>query len=633
MTAVMNPRLDVRLNNEKDDQFTISFQPSLLNSEKFEFSVNVKNVEEYPNDHMFQFALKSSSESEIGVGLLESLSEIDTHGTIKQLIESAGSILAHRATYGATSIRVPDDKTTVVAVLGSSDLANNDWFASDFCLLHKALGGTAKQEVWLTCDSLPDLVKTYKELLHGSPRRTPRRVVFDKNSEDFTMQVDADKLAGAFLEQVEQASLNVFPGERILIVMIAHGQRVTGDLEIGDEYVTRAQVELRLAGIKNGVEITIISTSCFSGIWAMPFKNPRITVLAASTADQPSYSFPASESGYCRGGPFVQTVVNEFARLLQDREEPLDDLQDYPQTDILNRTIRISDVQCKTPCSTPVGQFKSYANRVLDSVKTLQQHPATITFHDEIGEQQASKVLGGSKSSDEITTLFRIGAVLELPKEANYSSIPLAVERVTSQRKTAGKLGPWAVKAQTLYELHAKQSPGPDGLVENISVSRYAARVAEGILPENKCKELVRQIQMRMQSDDEAQRIVTMLSKNFRQDLPQITNWCRTNQTWKTPALEAERKYQPALATFPCRDIRYTKPLHFISWAATECDAAVKELEDVVQSSLSPQPVVAARDGKHRESVLSTSVSMYDLTSFASHLSTTATNVFQIFTP
>lgn len=60
------------------------------------------------------------------------------------------------------------------------------------------------------------------------------------------------------------------------MVIVAHGQKFTGDVYLGldtdtleNHTVSRTEIEASLAS-PNGVDITIISTACFSGLWILP---------------------------------------------------------------------------------------------------------------------------------------------------------------------------------------------------------------------------------------------------------------------------------------------------------------------------------------------------------------------------
>jgi hypothetical protein len=499
--------------------------------------------------------------------------------SIKKTLKSVGSRLAMHARYSTDSFEVPDDKTILVAVLGSYDLTSDDWLASDFCLFHQALGGTAKQETWFTCASLLDVVKAHGPIIHGSPYRKPRRIVFDDTSKDFTTCVTPISITSSFLASLQTAAEHAVSGDHILVIIVAHGCKDTGDIAVGNEFISRDTLEMSFAGIDNGVEITIVTTACYSGIWAVPFANSRATIMAATTGKHQSFSFSASDSGFARGGFFAEAIVDATSGLLQARSHTLESIETPSLGSVLMKAVSVRDLASKT-ASSSYGLFNSYAKRVIASVKQRQHNiPATISYSPETGSKQAAEVLGGN---GELSTLFRIAAVLELPKEANFSSIACSVGKVTTQQKTAGVFeDPWAARARLLYEQLASRSPGHDGSAGNIQITRYASRVAMGVLPEKKCEELARQIWQRFRSDDQAQGIVSALGLAFGKELPRIVDW-----DWDAHLWVSNVNYGSVVSKLQPQDPTYDKPSAFINWAATQCDATVEQLGVIIDDTL-----------------------------------------------
>ena len=77
------------------------------------------------------------------------------------------------------------------------------------------------------------------------------------------------------------AAANASRGVRIVFLIVAHGLRINGGILVGTRHngkqrrVSRAQIGSWLAGAPKGVEFTIITTACFSGLWAVPFTKLR----------------------------------------------------------------------------------------------------------------------------------------------------------------------------------------------------------------------------------------------------------------------------------------------------------------------------------------------------------------------
>jgi hypothetical protein len=380
-----------------------------------------------------------------------------------------------------------------------------------------------------------------------------------------------------------------------MVIIVAHGKDTNGDVEIGNESISRSVLESTFAGVDGGVNITILTTTCYSGVWAVPFTNPRVTAFAATTSDQPSPAVSASDNGYVRGGLFADALVTEFSQLLQGRSDASDIVEIQQMGNVLTKTVSVSNLTSKTVLSEPHGLFSSeYAQRVIESVKKRQcDTPATTWRSPETATKQTAEVLDGN---NELSTLFRIGAVLELPKEANFSCIALAAGSSTTPPKTPGlqHKGYWARRAYQLYQQLALRSPGLDNRPNNLNISRFAKRVADGVLPEERCEQLARQIDLRFQTDDKAQAVVSAMTSSlgFMGHIPHITDW-----DWDMHDCTVTNEYRAAIAAFQSLDTTYHKPRAFIKWAANQCNPSVQLLQKVIQETLLVAHGVRHEDG------------------------------------
>jgi hypothetical protein len=136
----------------------------------------------------------------------------------------------------------------------------------DFCLFHKELGGTAKQETWLTFASLLDVVKAHGPIIHSSPYYKPQHIVFNDTSKNFTTPVTPIGIANSFLTSLQMAADHTVPGDCILGIIVTHGHKGTGNIIIGNEFISQDTLEMSFVGIDNSVKITIVTTACYSGI-------------------------------------------------------------------------------------------------------------------------------------------------------------------------------------------------------------------------------------------------------------------------------------------------------------------------------------------------------------------------------
>jgi hypothetical protein len=131
-----------------------------------------------------------------------------------------------------------------------------------------------------------------------------------------------------------------------------------------------------------------------------------------------------------------------------------------------------------------------------------------------------------------------------------------------------------------LYKQFALRSPGLDDRAGNIQITSYASRVAIGVLPENKCEELVRQIWQQFRSDDQAQGMVLTLGLLFRKELPWMVDW-----DWNAHQWVSKVDYSGVVSKFQPQDPTYNKPTAFIDWAATQCDVTVVQSRIIIDNS------------------------------------------------
>jgi hypothetical protein len=519
-----------------------------------------------------------------------------TSMTVQEALDAVAPVLALSLRFH--TFKVPSNKTYVVSVLGSANFVDDDWFLADYCLLHKALGGTAKQEVWLTCSDICGFVKKYGPVRHGCPYHKPRRVVHDDSSDTFTQFVDPSRLADKFIKCLQSTAHEAISGEQILVIMIGHGSYL-GDVELGSSFVSRDMVELALAGMREGVEVTIVTTACYSGLWAIPFENGQATVLSAGGGPNVSYSFPTSESGCNWGGFFAEVVVDELSSVAQGlRISSGPDLPVPTFGSMITQTISIPDINSG---ATDNIAFKPYVAQVITRLRNQRTTPAAVSFSGRSEVGQTVEVLGGSGN---LSTLLRVGAVLDLPREAEFSSGGLAASNLFPQHKTARvNENIHAAHARILLEEWSGRTPGSSQMSRNTSISKLAKRLERGILDDEGCKLLGQRLLGRFRCDEEAQRIVNHLYFKFKKHAPDITFWDEESVGY--PKNGFDRRYGSILKHL-CIEV-YDKPAHFVAQSAMDCGATVADVERIINCGV--RTVVATMTQSHCTAPLSTSMS------------------------
>ncbi|KAF8162415.1 hypothetical protein K438DRAFT_296567 [Mycena galopus ATCC 62051] len=211
---------------------------------------------------------------ESGLPLLLSFNLLPTYTT---MADSA-------RTHNPSAIPLPNQKTRVVCVLGPSNLDDdeNESIVADFALLYDAFGGTAASETWLTSQNLHQDAENQgeRQILHGCIPQ-PSRVVFNEDTPRF-YSVVADPF-----EAFDKLLRNVVPkakrDERIIVIICAHGSRYDDSVHLGRRMFSKARMQGILCQSK--APITIISTACHSGLWAVPHR-ALSKLFSASTGNQ-----------------------------------------------------------------------------------------------------------------------------------------------------------------------------------------------------------------------------------------------------------------------------------------------------------------------------------------------------------
>lgn len=229
-----------------------------------------------------------------------------------------------------TTHTLPDvsANTRIVAVVGLQQKVaapqEDGWFLSDFFAFWNMLQGATSVQTWLHCLDLDGLVKEHGRYLHGNPFKE-RKVVLDKDILDMAKksphgpkQVGHTLLISNFQKQIRQECLAAQksgnPNESVLILIFGHGD--------GDNFGIYPGSDKNLFDIKSferatrsmKVNVTILSTACFSGGWAC---SPRLntTTLAAAADNQVSKSWAYSgSSGRACGSMFTTAIIEKLTR-------------------------------------------------------------------------------------------------------------------------------------------------------------------------------------------------------------------------------------------------------------------------------------------------------------------------------
>ena len=229
---------------------------------------------------------------------------------------------------------IPDvnERTRLLAILGNTDpdpFDGDGWMYSDFCLLNQLLRDQGAEQVWLHATDFDAAVHKFGPILHGQPHRKRKTVYSLGMTLGHLRHCSITQLKRTFLEELARMGADSVPGDRILIILVGHGNQQPfglcisdvqdGDPEFESHYLlTRSDVDGILGRLNPMISQCIISNSCFSGAWLCSSGN-RSSMVAVSD-EGTSGSFDQSASGGCRGGYFTAALADTL-RAHQASEE------------------------------------------------------------------------------------------------------------------------------------------------------------------------------------------------------------------------------------------------------------------------------------------------------------------------
>ncbi|EFQ99549.1 hypothetical protein MGYG_02562 [Nannizzia gypsea CBS 118893] len=262
----------------------------------------------------------------------------------------------------------------ILAVCGISDGFDNlaspkkdGWFYSDFFAFHTLLHGQGASQKWCCSDQPSALLQKYGPYLHGNPY-TQRRVVLNQylleTELDDVCVIPSPSLLSGFLDILREESASALQLKQPLILFIfAHGDETTKSVTIGGEassdedmsYSNESEYDMSISTVASivdpSVDLTIISTACFSGGWAVT-SILDATVLSAAGVNRPSESWAKSSSlSRACGNIYASALIKALAMETSDEQQ----LASQP----IPHDITTSSAQDET--STPDMQAKTFS--------------------------------------------------------------------------------------------------------------------------------------------------------------------------------------------------------------------------------------------------------------------------------
>ena len=209
---------------------------------------------------------------------------------------------------------------------GQASPYNDGWLISDFFLFYHLFSGTAAEQSWLTCVEPDCLVYQYGEYAHGDPASDCKVVLDASSTQDGNMPnvlvSPAEHLRDILLETIRQACRDEAASENprpILLLIFGHGATTFG-ITVGSGTHNVFNIEdlrtaIKGAGGPRKLQITLLTTSCYGGSWAIT-PNLNITTVTAATELDESTSWPQSSSiGRMSGSHFATAVATTLTRM------------------------------------------------------------------------------------------------------------------------------------------------------------------------------------------------------------------------------------------------------------------------------------------------------------------------------
>lgn len=272
---------------------------------------------------------------------------IQQGSTENALIYSSHTYLSHCA--------IPDitRKTIVVGVCGAHDCPDpntpgqgyshpglDGWFWSDWALFHHLLRGTSDDQTWIAGVNPADLVKRYSRFVQGDPgtvdyhgnhKPSDRRVVLDASTLptfDDVLVFPQNTLRDQTLSEIRAACQRALAGSpedpaHVLLLFFGHGEIEDSSVNIGaqdpnkpeeQDLISPEDVQAVISEKgKRRVPVTILSTSCWAGRWALI---PDVTTFLASDLQNVSnlWSAMPSQLGSIGGSHMATAIVKALAR-------------------------------------------------------------------------------------------------------------------------------------------------------------------------------------------------------------------------------------------------------------------------------------------------------------------------------
>ncbi|KAJ9216051.1 hypothetical protein DTO166G4_2295 [Paecilomyces variotii] len=210
--------------------------------------------------------------------------------------------------------------------------------ATDFAIIGKKFIADGLNPTCLSGTNLQDITNMFGPFLFGREDLRARVPIYDSQEAMRPFyRLEAHGLKPHIMNWIRFVSGQVRPGDRIIIVLIGHGNKKDGAITLSPqhakpEFLSKAEMVRALSILPPKVRLLIVNEACYSGTWAMiaPDVGAQRDVLVetAATLGEQSWSY-TSGPGRNRCSLFGAAFVEE--------------LTTYPEGRISQRRSRIVD--------------------------------------------------------------------------------------------------------------------------------------------------------------------------------------------------------------------------------------------------------------------------------------------------
>ncbi|PGG99021.1 hypothetical protein AJ79_08720 [Helicocarpus griseus UAMH5409] len=387
----------------------------------------------------------------------------------------------------------------------------------------------SSNQLWFTCVELRTLVLKYKEYVHAS-RSGDHRVVPDKTLLDGIearkniLVIPSKDLLERFLATLRsETQLAAKEDQPVRVFIFGHGEQGNYGFAIGGEGSVDSAPKLTLqkfnSAIYTGVDVSLFTTSCYSGGWAIkpmrgsslsPANKLNISRTTAVNEEETSREWACSQScGRARRSIYRSSGDNDVGASIQDIADRIRGMEFSDQAKRANTVS--SSLSVETPvtvlsdlrdiCSKSLIALSDIRNMTLSTIRT-GFHFLPKMANGEVGRAARSPV---GKTNNEIAT-----------------------PDLTSPLGFTGNIGPGyhnvvRVKARAYME----SFPGPDNVGVNGVHSKLKQLLGGKKYDEEILIELNDTLDYRLSSMPLASQYVTFLDLQFPDGLMFDTEaWC-----------------------------------------------------------------------------------------------------------